>query len=147
MIASLVECWGITSYTTPPHHMQVCVSILINILMARFLMRLGWNAGWIATGGFFGDKGPFYDEEEVGVRATGCCEQHACMLLPLSHTCFLLPCRKRRIKRWQYFWTFPFPTGCPSGGCPLTMCGSGGLARLPPSHALLAAQCALGLRG
>ena len=40
--------------------------MLVNVLLARLFLKLGWNAGLISTGGFFGDKGPAYDDEEVG---------------------------------------------------------------------------------
>ena len=49
-----------------PRRPQVATSLLVNVLLARLCLRLGWNAGFIRTGAFFGDKGPAYDEEEVG---------------------------------------------------------------------------------
>ena len=44
---------------------SVCTSLLINVTFSRFILRLSWNAGIIKTGGFFGDKGPAYDEIEA----------------------------------------------------------------------------------
>lgn len=45
---------------------QVATSLLVNVILARLIIRLSWNAGLIRTGLFFGDKGPAYDDEEVG---------------------------------------------------------------------------------
>ncbi|PSC72120.1 pre translocase subunit [Micractinium conductrix] len=42
---------------------SVCANILINMLLARLMSRLAWNAELITTGGFFEDKGPAYDEQ------------------------------------------------------------------------------------
>lgn len=39
--------------------------MIVNVLLARVLLRLCWNAELMSTGGFFGDKGPNYDEERV----------------------------------------------------------------------------------
>lgn len=48
-----------------PNFFQVATSILINMMLARVLIRLAWNAGVIRTGYFFGDKGPAYDAEQA----------------------------------------------------------------------------------
>lgn len=39
---------------------------MVNVLFARLFIQLAWSAGLITSGAFFGDKGPAYDEEEVG---------------------------------------------------------------------------------
>ncbi|KAL4420516.1 hypothetical protein ABPG75_010172 [Micractinium tetrahymenae] len=46
---------------------SVCASMIVNVLLARVLLRLCWNAELMAIGGFFGDKGPNYDDDR---RAT-----------------------------------------------------------------------------
>lgn len=45
--------------------------MIVNVLLARVLLRLCWNAELMATGAFFGDKGPNYDDERV--RAGAAC--------------------------------------------------------------------------
>ncbi|KAL4436367.1 hypothetical protein ABPG77_009929 [Micractinium sp. CCAP 211/92] len=42
---------------------SVCASMIVNVLLARVMMRLCWNAQLISTGAFFGDKGPNYDDD------------------------------------------------------------------------------------
>lgn len=64
--------------------LQVATSLLINLLLPRLLIKLGWDAGLISTAGFFGDKGPAYDEEEVGP------------LFGLGHACLCQQCGASR---------------------------------------------------
>lgn len=43
--------------------------MIVNVLLARVMMRLCWNAQLISTGAFFGDKGPNYDDDRVRAAA------------------------------------------------------------------------------
>ena len=69
--------------TRPP---QVCASIIVNVWLARGMLRLAWNAEWISTGKFFGDKGPQYDAEEV-MQSCACMHAAAHLFLPRTSCC------------------------------------------------------------
>lgn len=64
--------------SSPRSLLQVCASMIVNVLLARVLLRLCWNAELMATGAFFGDKGPNYDDERVRAAAS----HHRCRCRP-----------------------------------------------------------------
>ena len=44
---------------------SVAISILINVIFTRLVLRLAWNSKLIRTGGFYGDRGPAYDDDKT----------------------------------------------------------------------------------